>query len=547
MIQAEKQTILPEFIEPEVETVDDDPLDQLRQSMAVVIVLASGLLGLLANLLFYDVPPGINIVAFVVSLCSVAFCLLVFFERPLSWKNLAFALPAILFAIMLSIRTSPLLYSSNLLFVLGSLFIMTFYASHKRLFGGGLFQPVGWALFVGLLGWFEAPMTLLGYSVGWLGRVKLTDSHLGTLSKVIRGLTLALPIVVVFALLLSSADLVFAEIVDNAVQWLIPHDLFYLARRLTLVGIFAWFVMTLFKPMLFNPVPEVAEETGKKRKWLRLSMIETTMIFGSVNLLFVAFVVVQGHYLFGGQANISVQGFTYSEYARRGFEELLMVSFMTMMLILVLDAHTHRKPESAFLFYVLSIGLVVLTGMLMVAANHRLNLYEEAYGFTHIRLMSRVFMYWLPVLFAVLVKDILWSQTKVFWIGCILVAMGYMMTLNLINLDAFIASHNIDRYQETGKLDVYYLTTLSDDAIPEIVTLIDQPGLSPDARENLLGYLGERLYCLDIEREERGLIGKHFGVDRIWKVLDARRDVLLPYTTEPPYWGCTTGLMSMVF
>ena len=38
-----------------------------------------------------------------------------------------------------------------------------------------------------------------------------------------------------------------------------------------------------------------------------------------VNLLFLVFVWIQFVYLFGGQANISAEGYTYAEYARRGF------------------------------------------------------------------------------------------------------------------------------------------------------------------------------------------------------------------------------------
>lgn len=38
--------------------------------------------------------------------------------------------------------------------------------------------------------------------------------------------------------------------------------------------------------------------------------------------------------------------------------------------------------------------------------------------------------------------------------------------MNLLNPDAFIARQNIERFTATGKLDVYYLSHLSDDAVP---------------------------------------------------------------------------------
>src|SRR5207244_2088993 len=58
----------------------------------------------------------------------------------------------------------------------------------------------------------------------------------------------------------------------------------------------------------------------------RIGNVESTIFLGSVNALFLAFIMVQLAYLFGGQANISAQGFTYAEYARKGFFELVAVA-----------------------------------------------------------------------------------------------------------------------------------------------------------------------------------------------------------------------------
>ena len=44
-------------------------------------------------------------------------------------------------------------------------------------------------------------------------------------------------------------------------------------------------------------------------------------------------------------------------------------------------------------------------------------------------------------------------------------------TLNYVNVDAVIARKNVDRYFETGKIDLDYLQELSYDAIPELARL----------------------------------------------------------------------------
>ncbi|NIL99142.1 MAG: DUF4173 domain-containing protein, partial [Planctomycetales bacterium] len=51
-------------------------------------------------------------------------------------------------------------------------------------------------------------------------------------------------------------------------------------------------------------------------------------------------------------------------------------------------------------------------------------------------------------------------------------ALGFAATLNLINVDRFIVQQNIARWERTGKLDAWYLSTLSEDALPELAASV---------------------------------------------------------------------------
>ena len=46
-----------------------------------------------------------------------------------------------------------------------------------------------------------------------------------------------------------------------------------------------------------------------------------------------------------------------------------------------------------------------------------------------------------------------------------------LLGLALVNPDGFIADRNVERFEETGKLDWYYLSNLSDDAVPSLAGL----------------------------------------------------------------------------
>ena len=98
-----------------------------------------------------------------------------------------------------------------------------------------------------------------------------------------------------------------------------------------------------------------------------LGFTEGAVILGAVVVLFALFAVVQFQYFFGGQANISVQGYTFAEYARRGFGELVTVAFFSLLLFLGLSAVTKRNDETQrWVFTGMGVGMVALVGVMLV-------------------------------------------------------------------------------------------------------------------------------------------------------------------------------------
>jgi hypothetical protein len=186
-----------------------------------------------------------------------------------------------------------------------------------------------------------------------------------------------------------------------------------------------------------------------------------------------------------------VDGFTYADYARRGFFELIAVSLLTLCLILGLHWITWREtfPQAVF-FRILGTVMAVLTLLLLASAFYRMWLYEDAYGYTALRLYVHVFEVWLALLFGWLLVT-LWVKPRHFALGCFVAAIGFLSTLNIINPDALIAQQNLERYASTGKLDVYYLADLSEDAVPPLLEAINT--LDPSDRNILLSAFGDKL------------------------------------------------------
>lgn len=180
-------------------------------------------------------------------------------------------------------------------------------------------------------------------------------------------------------------------------------------------------------------------------------------------------------YLFGGEGNIVSQGFTYAEYARKGFFELIAVAIISFLLLLATEKYTAKKDTKHFLiFQILGTALILEVILIMVSAFMRLLLYEQAYGFTTLRLYSHAFIIFLGIIFILLLyKIFIDNRENVFVFQVFLSIIVFLATMNVLNPDLFIARRNIERFATTGKLDIYYLTSLSDDAIPETVKILD--------------------------------------------------------------------------
>jgi hypothetical protein len=228
-----------------------------------------------------------------------------------------------------------------------------------------------------------------------------------------------------------------------------------------------------------------------------LGFVEAAVVLNAVNLLFFLFVLIQLPYLFGGQLNIGAAGFTYAEYARRGFGELAATSVLVLGLLLALNRAARREGlREARAFNLASTILVALTCVLLASAFKRLLLYEIAYGFTEMRVYPHVFMVWLGLLLGWFVLT-LWLRPDRFALGVLIAGLGFVATLDLLNPDAFIVRRNFDRYQrgQGSTLDARYLARLSDDAVPALAQIVDRlPPAERQIVDGRLAALGRQRY-----------------------------------------------------
>ena len=301
------------------------------------------------------------------------------------------------------------------------------------------------------------------------------------IAPVARGLGIAIPIVLLFVLLFAGADAVFARVAEDALH---PDvSLGDLPTRGALAIVVAWLVAGLFaiwtdvvpsiQPIADGPtpvgwVPPASDATGPAGR------TEALVVLAAVDALFALFVGLQLAYLFGGRDTLAVAGLTYSDYARRGFFELVIVAVLAIGLVVVVDRFVRRRSRA---LVAASVVLLGFTAVVLASAYLRLRLYQDAYGWTELRFYVLTTIGFLAL--ALVATAVLLLRDKIAWLGHVLVVGGVTIVVALAAIGpvGFIADRNLERALDpslvpaggrTG-LDAAYVASLGDDAVPALV------------------------------------------------------------------------------
>jgi hypothetical protein len=348
------------------------------------------------------------------------------------------------------------------------------------------------------------------------------------LTPYLRGALIAIPLLIVLSALLASADLVFARRLASIFEWITVDKLFEIIFRSIYISVLAYGLTGAFLHAFTHSAKTHQLEPDQPLMQPFLGKVEYLMVLISVNLLFAAFLIVQFQYFFAGEANISYAGFTYSEYARRGFFELLAVALISLLLFLGLSAIARRTaPWEKRLFSGLGIFLMLQVGVILLSAFQRLNLYEHAYGLTQLRTITFVFMIWLAILLLGTVVLEVSGKLKRLSLLLIVFVLGFTVTLNLIKVDAFIAARNMQHARADHALDVDYLIrNLSDDAVPVMFEQLNSGDLPAEVRAEVGAVLACRAFRGQVEDTPRAWVSYHYSIERAADLFKRHADTL---------------------
>jgi hypothetical protein len=501
------------------------------------------LLGLSFDFLFWEKPLGINF-ALLVTVCLLTGILLLRADGlRLSLRTGGLLVPIAFLAAMTFIRLEPMTVFLSISMVL---FLMGVFALTYR---NG--EWVRYSLLDYVFGYLRLAASVIVRPLGFVaenrraaGQPSIAEKPSARVWPFVRGIVIALPIIAIFASLLSSADPIFGKRLEGFIDLFQIDNLPEYIFRLVYILIFAYAFAGIFLH-----AAQKSDEKLEEKTWVSsfLGFTESTIVLGSVVILFIAFVVIQFQYFFGGQTNISIEGYTFSEYARKGFGELVAVAFFSLLLLLGLGAITQRERDNQRrIFSTLGVGLVGLLIVMLVAAFQRLVLYEAAYGFSQLRTYTHVFMIWLGLLLVTVVILEVLHRERAVGLAMILAALGFIISLNVLNVDAFIVKQNIQREirsttdkdfaQGRADLDAQYFVDLSDDAIPPLVSAFHSKSTPTSVKEKVGAALACKLYERGQGEHKTPWQGFHFSRWNADKAFHAVEKELKTYKVVDADW-----------
>jgi hypothetical protein len=365
-----------------------------------------------------------------------------------------------------------------------------------------------------------------------------------------RGAIIALPLLFLFGSLLMSADAAFDRLITQTFHIDLPLAVSHTLLAASIGWLSAGVLRALVTQQPLGALPALPAATTPAAG-PRLGIVETAMVLGLLDVLFLTFVIVQLPHFFGSYRFLLAPGTTtFADYARRGFFELCAVSGLVLPLLM----GTHwllRKddPRHETAFRAVAGAMVALVFVIIASALHRMRLYTSAYGLTQLRLYTVAFMVWLTAVFGWFCWTVLRGRRDRFVFGALSAGVGTVVMLHAVNPDALIVRVNASRRDAPVQFDAVYAAGLSGDAVP---VLLGRLGAVPAAsRCDVVRLLlaewsgaGEdwRAWSLGRSRAVAAVRARSAGLRRACPPLPAPRtvpdvvsaDVTTDVTTIPP-------------
>lgn len=349
----------------------------------------------------------------------------------------------------------------------------------------------------------------------------------GKIKYVVAGIFISVPLLFIVISLLASADWVFYSMVGSMIEKIqISWDIVGMVILILAVFVYTYGLMAKMS----------GEKTDEKMKNERIyePVIGITFM-GMLTFVYLVFSVIQIMYLFAADWMIP-EGYTYAEYARQGFFQLLFVAALNLLLVLICLTFFRKST-------VLNIILTVMSGCtyIMIASSAiRMILYIQMYDLTYLRILVLLALLMIAVIMAGVIVFIYREQFPlvnycILAVGIIYIVFsfckpGYIIAeYNLNSRLNDITAENIENNEIRYGDDFLYLFELGEDAAPALYKFAETVYSSGNMEMScvLEGYFESYFAEIEVSKDDYSIVrGFNFSRHSAYKYAERYRLLL---------------------
>lgn len=452
-------------------------------------VIGSLLIALLQSILFYGKEIGISMFIFIILTVGILWYILDKKKKIINQKAIFWMIPIILLSSTYMIFANTVFYILNIFAIIALMILMFVMATDTKTY---------------FIKYFESSLRLVKITLNqWKNSFEITKNYTNKivksnkncnrekLKKLVLSLAIVFVIVLIVVLLLASADSIFASIFSgflNIFESFNKATIWRVVLRIAFM-IFIYFLFLGF--ILAINIKEMKKDKNKCN--ISLDKLTIKMLLIVLNVVYLIFCYIQISSLF---AKINLAGsFSYAEYARSGFFQLMAVSFINFALIFISNKNNQKRED---LIKILNILLIIFTMIIVLSSMYRMYMYETEYGLTYLR--SFVYIILATELIA-LIPTIIYILNAKFdllkWM--IIIGISVYTCTNFINLEGIIITKNMKAKNRRVAIDYHYICEIASSDSYKLLTEIAE-NENVETRDRLT-VIGKLLRILDTTKE----------------------------------------------
>lgn len=355
-----------------------------------------------------------------------------------------------------------------------------------------------------------------------------------TVSRVLWGVALALPVICVVVPLLVRSDAAFQGMINKACRIVSIENVIFGVIGIIVSPFLISFLFHLKKTVPCNKMGEIKRDGYKVGDSLIINVFLSV-----VCIAYIIYLVSQLAYFFNAFSGILPQGydFTRAEYARRGFFEMTGISVINLLVLFLAQILIQYKSKGDRIYTkIVSLFVCFFTLFIIATALFKMLFYIECYGMTRLRIGTSAFMILLALIFiAVIIRLFIpkfpYMKMAILSLGLVVAIVGFA------DIDRCIASYNIWQYENAqstdASVDVQALSELSDSVIPYLIRLME--GENPVVSQEAVTALQNRFNRYFTKDENGNFVKTKYANDGLRaynKTLRENQSLLLKYAEK---------------